>query len=333
MTARPRSPAGRCRTDPGLTAGAWDPVPSVPIGGGDRGDPPTAYGGSGKCYLTDNTDGDSDVDGGETRLDTPAFDLTGYSDARVRVQIWYDNAFSAGSTDVMLIQLSNNNGASWTTMETWGQSPHVWVEHKYRLGQFLPLTSQMRVRFIASDFGTGQVIEAGVDQFIVEVCPTAPYLGVAGIGNVGATAGGPFNVLTVNGSTGGISRRVQAGIGQALTFAVSQPPLNASPSNFAIFGLIGIPAVTASYALPLGIGNMTFVPCPIDPFNASLFLLVDNFPIGGCAPLLASTAAPWSITVPGGMPVPIDVTLQAVIEDVTRPSTYAVTNGVILRVN
>ena len=79
----------------------------------------------------------------------------------------------------------------------------------------------MKVRFIASDFGTGQVIEAGVDSFVVEVCPTAPYLGVAGIGNVGATVGGPFNVLTVNGSNGGFSRRVQAGLGQALTFAIS----------------------------------------------------------------------------------------------------------------
>ena len=75
------------------------------------------------------------------------------------------------------------------------------------------------------------------------------------------------------------------------------------------------------------------MPCPIDPFNPALFTLADNFPIGGCVPLLPSTAAAWSLTVPGGVPVPIDVTLQAVIEDVTSPSTYAVTNGVILRVN
>ena len=68
--------------------------------------------------------------------------------------------------------------------------------------------------------------------------------------------------------------------------------------------MIGIPAPSASYALPLAIGNMLFVPCPIDPFNPALFTLADNFPIGGCPPLLPSAAAPWSLTVPGGVPVP-----------------------------
>jgi hypothetical protein len=163
--------------------------------------------------------------------------------------------------------------------------------------------------------------------------PAQPYLGAAATGNVGATAGGPFNVFTINGSTGGMARRVEAGVGQPLTLAVSQPPLNASPSHFAIFGLFGIPPVSASYALPLGIGNSLFAPCPIDPFNPTLFLLADNFPIGGCAPLLASTAAPWTLTIPAGVAAPIDVTLQGVARDTTAPSTYAVTNGVILRVN
>jgi hypothetical protein len=315
----------------GLTDGAWDAAPGIPLGGGDRGDPPTAAGGSGKCFLTDNVDGDSDVDGGETRLDSPAFDLSGYSDARIRVRIWYDNLVTAGSTDVMLIQLSGNNGASWTTMETWNQSPDLWLEHKYRVGQFMAPTSQMKVRFVASDFGTGQVIEAGVDDFVVEVCPVAPYLGVAGAGNVGAGTGGPFNVLTVNGSTGGFSRRVNAAPGQTLTFAVSTPPGN-GPSNFAIFGMVGIPAPTASVVLPLGIGNASFLPCPIDPFNPVLLTLADNFPIGACPALLPSTTSLWSMTVPGGVPFAIDVTLQGVIEDVTVPTTIAVTNGVILRV-
>ena len=247
------------------------------------------------------------------------------------MKIWYDNLFSAGSTDVMLIQLSGNNGASWTTMETWSQSPDLWVEHKYRVAQFMAPTAQMKVRFIASDFGTGQVIEAGVDDFVVEVCPIAPYLGVAGAGNVGSGSGGPFDVLTVNGSTGGFSRRVNAGLNQSLTFALSTPPGN-GPSNFAVFGLIGIPSPASSVALPLAIGDALFVPCPLDPFNPALFTLADNFPIGACPPYLPSSTTPWSLTVPGGVPVPVDVTLQAIVEDVTMPSAYAVTNGVILRV-
>ena len=58
----------------------------------------------------------------------------------------------------------------------------------------------------------------------------------------------------------------------------------------------------------------------------------DNFPIGACPPYLPSFDTPWSMTVPGGVPVAVDVTIQGVIEDVTKPSTYAVTNAIIVRV-
>jgi hypothetical protein len=160
----------------------------------------------------------------------------------------------------------------------------------------------------------------------------SPYLGPAGAGNVGATIGAPAPVLTVNGSTGGFARRVQVGVAQPISFAVAQPPAAATPSNFVICGLFGVASFADWAVLPSGIGTMLFVPWPLAPLDPALFVLADNFGLAGATPILASTPSPWSVTVPGGVGFPVDVTLQGVIEDATAPSTYSVTNGVILSV-
>jgi hypothetical protein len=312
--------------------GQWDAAPAVPVGGGDRGDPPTAYGGAGKCFLTDNVDGNSDVDDGETRLATPAFDLAGQADARITVQVWYDNALSAGSNDSMSIQISNDNGGTWATMETVSESAGAWVERRYRVAKYVAPTAQVKVRFVASDYAPGHVVEAGVDSLRVEVCPTPPYLGPAGAGNVGATIGGPHAIFTINGSSGGPSRRVEVGLGQPIAFSMLQPPGTLVPAKFIVCGMLGFPPTSNAYALPLGVGDIVLTPCPFDPGNATLFTLADNFPIGICAPLLPSFPAGWGLVLPFGVGFPIDVTLQGVIQDLTSPSGFSVTNGVILRI-
>ncbi len=153
----------------GLTDGAW--TRGVPVAC-DRGDPPLDFDGSGSAYLTDNsTNGgncNSDVDDGQTTLTSPAVDLSSSPDATVSYARWYDN--SAGDNagaDVFTVQISDDNGNSWTNLEVVGPSgPEAsggWFTSSFVVSDFVDTTSQVRIRFIAEDTGGGSVVEAAVD--------------------------------------------------------------------------------------------------------------------------------------------------------------------------
>ncbi len=127
-----------------------------------------------QCWITDGiagaTLGERDIDGGSTTLTSPMLDAIIFGeDAQLVYWRWYSNNTGASpNEDSMLVEISNDNGNSWTTLETVTENAGAWVEKRFRVADFIWPTDQMRLRFIASDFFNGSIVEAGIDDLRIE---------------------------------------------------------------------------------------------------------------------------------------------------------------------
>jgi hypothetical protein len=134
------------------TAGLWErAVPAatnlsgVPMQPGTQTTPGGSF-----CLVTDGRPGTSantyDVDAGYTDILSPTFDLRHVAAASVRFDLWYAES---AATDPLLVQLSRDGGASWTTLLSRATPTTGWQPIELALPP--PLTAQMVVRVRAQD--------------------------------------------------------------------------------------------------------------------------------------------------------------------------------------
>lgn len=156
-----------------VVRGAWER--GTPLGGGLNRDPSADFDGSGKCWVTGNAAGDADVDGGPTRLVSPAYDLSSLTDPKVTFARWH----SSGGlpADQFVTEISNNNGASWVLVSSVTNQGNLWKIVTFEVTDYVALTAQVRVRFSVTDNPDNFVTESGIDAFAIsdfdcEGCPS-----------------------------------------------------------------------------------------------------------------------------------------------------------------
>ena len=161
-------------TDPGYTVsgtatdGQW--TRGVPVNGG-RGDPATDADGSGRAWVTDNVAGNSDVDNGETILTSPPIDAS--AGGNLTYSYWLNDISTGllGAGDNLRVEFATNAaGNNWAVLRTYEDAFNQWREEAVVIGGSgeIPATSTLRLRFIAADVGSGNIVEAGIDAIRIE---------------------------------------------------------------------------------------------------------------------------------------------------------------------
>ncbi len=142
-----------------------------------------------------------DVDGGKTTLTSPTYDLTSYTEPVLGYWRWFSNDVgNAPSEDVLTVEISNDGGQGWTSVENVGPvgagTSGGWYRFQVRVRDMIAPTSDVRVRFVASDTGADSVVESVIDDFEIFdiVCEPLRLDGVTP--GVGGYSGGETVTLT-----------------------------------------------------------------------------------------------------------------------------------------
>ena len=131
------------------------------------------------CAITGNAAdesagvGDSDVDGGHTTLQTPAFDLSGFENPAISYWRYYTNSPPTGANpgaDWWQVLISDD-GTNWEFVENSKVSDPSFRRVAFRAADYVDLTSTVSIRFIASDsiragqeLDGGSLVEAAMDD-------------------------------------------------------------------------------------------------------------------------------------------------------------------------
>jgi Zn-dependent metalloprotease len=137
-----------------------------------------------KCAVTgnapsaNNAASTNDVSGGSTRLESPSFSLVNFTNPVITYYRTFSSDANSPSVnlwvDPWVTEISNDNGGTWKKVEFTKATDVSWRRFAFKILDYTALSSQMKMRFTASDSViafppcNGQNIsEAALDEFQV----------------------------------------------------------------------------------------------------------------------------------------------------------------------
>jgi hypothetical protein len=125
------------------------------------------------------------------------------------VWIWFAND---DHDDSLTIEVSNDDGLSWTFVDRVLGWKNAWTRHAWRLNDFLLPTSRTKVRFRASDSPNNSTTEAAIDDF--EILGHLPALTIGAVATsqpipfslsgTAALAGSPYVIGVATSALAGV---------------------------------------------------------------------------------------------------------------------------------
>ena len=123
--------------------------------------------------MTGGTIGANDIDDGHTTLTSPSYDLTNYNNPTFSYYRWYTNSPPTGANpgaDWWQVQVTDD-GSNWVYVENNMTSDNSWRKFSFRVKDYVSITNNFSIRFIASDsirlgqyLDGGSLVEAAVDD-------------------------------------------------------------------------------------------------------------------------------------------------------------------------
>ena len=294
------SDTGWTVTNQNISSGAWERDVPNPTSGGQVAPLEDNPSGTGTyCYLTENgPSGGSysqyDIDGGPTILTSPVIDLSA-GDAQVSLYAWY---YSRDNDDPFMVDISNNNGTSWTNVLSTQNGLNGWELITFNVGDYVTPTANVKVRVSAQDQPNNDIVEAGLDDFEVKTFASPIDLSLSGPPIVGTTV----NIHMSAPQAAGLEYRMAASRGTYPAYNLNGQYIPINIDNVTMISLNPGNGIFNNFQGNLDASGFTADPEFVIPNNPlyvgmDIFVIAVTVDASGFPQGVTSVSAPLPITI------------------------------------